>query len=157
VSDFKCSFCGKPQAECLALIQATAVFICDECVGLCVSILVEKKIDAPFKLIGDAGKLLVKLQADADAAIERARSDHAVIQDLRSKFHTVFDSVRELGLALDEPRRQRCCWCGYIAQEPVMKEHVATCDQHPAVIRLRELEAKQSKRGRRAADKDGNL
>lgn len=150
MSDFKCSFCGKPQAECLALVQASVVlFICDECIGLCVSILVEKKIDAPFKLLGDAGKLLVRLQADADAASARASADRTRVDDLRAKFRTVFDGVRELGLALEEPRRQRCCWCGHVGEESVMKDHVATCELHPAVIRLRELEAKQSKRGRR--------
>ncbi|HAH79296.1 MAG TPA: ATP-dependent Clp protease ATP-binding subunit ClpX, partial [Ruminococcaceae bacterium] len=34
-----CSFCGKPQSEVRRLIAGPGVFICDECVKLCMSIL----------------------------------------------------------------------------------------------------------------------
>lgn len=33
--DPRCSFCGKHQREVKTLIAGAAVFICDECVGLC--------------------------------------------------------------------------------------------------------------------------
>ncbi len=37
-----CSFCGKSQAEVKKLIAGPAVYICDECVGLCNDIIVEE-------------------------------------------------------------------------------------------------------------------
>ena len=38
-----CSFCGKPQDEAKKLVAGPGVCICDECIGLCVSILDEEK------------------------------------------------------------------------------------------------------------------
>lgn len=38
-----CSFCGKPQSEVKRLIAGPGVFICDECVELCMSILNDEK------------------------------------------------------------------------------------------------------------------
>jgi hypothetical protein len=38
---FRCSFCGKSQTEVKKLIAGPGVFICDECVGLCLPILAE--------------------------------------------------------------------------------------------------------------------
>ncbi len=35
----RCSFCGRGQDEVTKLISGPSVFICDECVGLCVKIL----------------------------------------------------------------------------------------------------------------------
>ena len=35
----RCSFCGKIQHEVRKLIAGPTVFICDECVGLCVDII----------------------------------------------------------------------------------------------------------------------
>jgi hypothetical protein len=36
----RCSFCDKPQGEVKKLIAGPAVFICDECVGVCSEIIV---------------------------------------------------------------------------------------------------------------------
>jgi ClpX C4-type zinc finger len=41
-SDPSCSFCGKPQPEVLQLIAGARVFICNECVQLCVRIISSK-------------------------------------------------------------------------------------------------------------------
>ena len=38
-----CSFCGKSQHEVEKLIAGPTVFICDECTGLCVSIIKDAK------------------------------------------------------------------------------------------------------------------
>jgi len=47
-NDFlKCSFCGKPQREVKKLIAGPAVYICNECVGLCNEIMVED-VDSSF-------------------------------------------------------------------------------------------------------------
>ena len=38
-----CSFCGKPQNEARRLIAGPGVYICDECIELCMSILDDEK------------------------------------------------------------------------------------------------------------------
>jgi len=38
---FRCSFCGKSQTEVKKLISGPGVFICDECVALCLPIIAE--------------------------------------------------------------------------------------------------------------------
>jgi ATP-dependent Clp protease ATP-binding subunit ClpX len=43
----KCSFCGKGQQEVKKLIAGPAVYICNECVGLCNEIMVED-VDSSF-------------------------------------------------------------------------------------------------------------
>lgn len=42
----RCSFCGKSQREVRKLIAGPMVYICDECVHLCVQILEEEPVDA---------------------------------------------------------------------------------------------------------------
>lgn len=44
-----CSFCGKYQTEVERLIAGPSVYICDECVDLCVDIINESKSDAGDK------------------------------------------------------------------------------------------------------------
>ena len=39
---YRCSFCGKAQTEVKTLIAGPGVFICDECVRLCQSIIAKK-------------------------------------------------------------------------------------------------------------------
>ena len=41
-----CSFCGKSQHEVLKLIAGPTVFICDECVELCMDIVGEARLIA---------------------------------------------------------------------------------------------------------------
>jgi ClpX C4-type zinc finger protein len=39
---YRCSFCGKAQTEVKTLVAGPGVFICDECVQLCQSIIAKK-------------------------------------------------------------------------------------------------------------------
>ena len=43
----KCSFCGKPQGRVRKLIAGPGVYICDECIGVCTSILDDELDFAP--------------------------------------------------------------------------------------------------------------
>lgn len=43
----KCSFCGKPQGRVRKLIAGPGVYICDECIGVCTSILEDELDFAP--------------------------------------------------------------------------------------------------------------
>jgi ATP-dependent Clp protease ATP-binding subunit ClpX len=46
-----CSFCGKSQYEVRKLISGPTVFICDECVMLCVDILIDTSVEARLKAV----------------------------------------------------------------------------------------------------------
>lgn len=51
-----CSFCGKSQHEVRKLIAGPKVFICDECVELCMNIITEEeKVKVAKKLLRDLG------------------------------------------------------------------------------------------------------
>ena len=41
----KCSFCGKSQKQVIKLIAGPGVYICDECIDLCVEIVEEEKVE----------------------------------------------------------------------------------------------------------------
>lgn len=49
----RCSFCGKAQTEVKKLISGPGVYICDECVGLCLPIIADETATA-----GPPGSLL---------------------------------------------------------------------------------------------------
>jgi hypothetical protein len=44
---YRCSFCGKAQTEVKTLVAGPGVFICDECVQLCQSIVAKKAATRP--------------------------------------------------------------------------------------------------------------
>ena len=47
-----CSFCGKSQHEVRKLIAGPTVFICDECVELCMDIIREETKTSGLKILG---------------------------------------------------------------------------------------------------------
>ena len=49
----KCSFCGKPQGRVRKLIAGPGVYICDECIGVCTSILDDELDFAPAEAEGE--------------------------------------------------------------------------------------------------------
>ena len=51
----KCSFCGKPQNKVRKLIAGPGVYICDECIGICSSIL-DEELGMHPELDGDAAE-----------------------------------------------------------------------------------------------------
>ena len=42
----KCSFCGKSQKQVIKLIAGPGVYICDECIELCIEIIEEEKVES---------------------------------------------------------------------------------------------------------------
>ena len=45
-NELRCSFCGKPQSQVTKLINGNGLYICDECVRLCMDILEEEAANA---------------------------------------------------------------------------------------------------------------
>ena len=52
----KCSFCGKSQKQVIKLIAGPGVYICDECIDLCVEIVEEERIEEVSES-SDVGKV----------------------------------------------------------------------------------------------------
>jgi ATP-dependent protease Clp ATPase subunit len=81
---FFCSFCGKSQTEVERLIAGPTVFICNECVSLCVEILNNKTAS------GDT------LAVDQEHQNKVARNE--LYTQLRSKMDELAKLMRELRL-----------------------------------------------------------
>jgi ATP-dependent protease Clp ATPase subunit len=82
----RCSFCGKSQTEVKTLIAGPGVFICDECVQLCQSIIAKKAAtpapqEDPDSLLPDNAPTenLLKTLAGYNGAFE---SVDAAMQDI---------------------------------------------------------------------------
>ena len=58
-----CSFCGKSQHEVRKLIAGPTVFICDECVELCMDIIKEENKDSFVKKSGRCSNATRNLQS----------------------------------------------------------------------------------------------
>ena len=69
MSEITCSFCGKTRSQVKALVSGPAMYICDECIFLCLDILEEKGIRAPQR-------------RRARSAGTPARPDSQLLQDL---------------------------------------------------------------------------
>lgn len=48
-NNLRCSFCGKTKDEVQYIIEGPTVYICNECVYMCLDILIEKSKEKPFK------------------------------------------------------------------------------------------------------------
>ena len=80
---FRCSFCGKSQTEVRELISGPGVFICNECVELCLPIIAQKPTEAgaPSSLLPDNAPTdkLLKMLAGYNGAFEAVG---AAMQDI---------------------------------------------------------------------------
>ena len=83
---YRCSFCGKAQTEVKTLVAGPGVFICDECVQLCLSIIVKNAAtqapqEVPSSLLPDNAPTenLLKTLAGYNGAFE---SVDAAMQDI---------------------------------------------------------------------------
>ena len=74
-----CSFCGKSQHEVRKLIAGPTVYICDECVELCMDIIREKHRAARLAELGPSEEIVASLVARADRA---APGNHRLKADL---------------------------------------------------------------------------
>lgn len=146
LDDMHCSFCAKPRQECSRLIAGPAsVFICDECVGLCASILVD---GAPglSPLASIAGS--VKRLHDVDrltAEIDRLSRTKALRADAANALIAARKAIDDAAEAFEMGMIAKCYWCGVINRDDAIKDHAAECDKHPAVMKLREATSRKRK------------
>ncbi len=74
----KCSFCGKSQKQVIKLIAGPGVYICDECIDLCVEIVEEEKIE-------QTSESLIVEQVPKPDEIYKFLEDYVIGQDLAKK------------------------------------------------------------------------
>lgn len=73
--EIRCSFCGKTQSEVKRLISGPNVYICDECIQVCMDILEEDH------LFDDNGVDLADIELPTPMEIKKALDDYVVGQD----------------------------------------------------------------------------
>src|SRR3989442_14473555 len=81
MDDFHCSFCGKRRREVRKLISGPRVFICDECVALCIDIIAKEeaqerpKYPRPKEIADDLDRYVIG-QSRAKKALSVAVYNH---------------------------------------------------------------------------------
>ena len=68
---YYCSFCGKSQEETAQLIAGPKVFICDECVELCMRIVLEHRTEKRPRIELTVETDFKRAQRDIDRDIDR--------------------------------------------------------------------------------------
>lgn len=85
---YRCSFCGKAQTEVRTLVAGPGVFICDECVHLCVRIIKKERkpatrqVPSPLLPEGAPTETLLKTLAGYNGAFERIDAGMQDIADI---------------------------------------------------------------------------
>ena len=80
-SKLKCSFCGKPQGQVNRLIAGPDVYICDECIHVCLDILNEHEQE----MAKSGGEVSTKYKLPKPKEITEILSDYVIEQDQAKK------------------------------------------------------------------------
>jgi ATP-dependent Clp protease ATP-binding subunit ClpX len=86
----RCSFCRKDQGAVKKLITGPGVYICDECVGLCVAIIANKEGPA-----GDSDVVRHMRSLESQSLLERVKNIEPVYQDVADHQAVIVDILRE--------------------------------------------------------------
>jgi len=95
-----CSFCGKGPRDICKLIAGPEVFICDECVSLCVDIMIEER-DGETSAAAEAQRAKWEVLVSRDAQPAAARLIRACKADPRVP-QVITDLAVALAAALDK-------------------------------------------------------
>ena len=132
----ECSFCGRSDVAKM-LAGPVGVYICNECVFLCLDVLREQGADLP-----DAAKQALSAAAKSEEHEDLRRVAKHIAENLANAsipLREAFDLLRKAGLA--GRASVECYWCNGRFREQEISEHVASCEKHPAVTALREMQA----------------
>ncbi len=94
--NLQCSFCGKTQREVKKLIAGPAVYICDECIGLCNDIIAEE-VDRHIESLGEVRSVILARLERHDLTLTR------LVEGIRRNGDmlpaAVMEAITELDLA----------------------------------------------------------
>jgi hypothetical protein len=115
-NQLKCSFCGKGQKSIKKLIAGPGVYICDECVDLCVRIIEEESADdeEPSKLDHpdvDTDEALRRMVSLHESREQVDREVAAAVRGLRAKGVTWTRIGEALGIS------KQSAWERYSGEE----------------------------------------
>ena len=85
-----CSFCGKTNDQVLKLIAGPAVFICDECVGLC-----NKIIRTPDTPPGELPKIESLDAMPTEKLLHRLKIQGTIFEYSRTGMQEIVDTLRK--------------------------------------------------------------
>lgn len=150
MAEFRCSFCAKTNHEAAVLIAGpTNVYICDECTGLCAQILVERSAQPGSRLT----VVTLAVKTVAEVSMAETLGELESLRDGRDRARAAVAAAGKALLSaadacgLDDVVGIRCVWCGVdLASKQDARDHAATCEEHPAVIRLHEIEVKAKRK-----------
>ncbi|MBQ9015683.1 MAG: ATP-dependent Clp protease ATP-binding subunit ClpX [Firmicutes bacterium] len=94
-----CSFCGRPQSQVRRLISGPDVYICDECVDLCLDLINEKEQEAAQDLIEGE-----KVHLPKPMEIAEVLSEYVIGQEAAKKTLAVavYNHYKRIHLGLDD-------------------------------------------------------
>ncbi len=84
-----CSFCGKSQDEVAKLVAGPAVFICDECIGICNRLIGQSETE-PAPVV----RLEELEQMPTDRLLSWLKIQDAVVEKSRSGLQEAVDTLR---------------------------------------------------------------
>jgi ATP-dependent protease Clp ATPase subunit len=87
---YRCSFCGKAQTEVKVLISGPGVFICDECVDLCRSV-----IDKKPRATTDGTPSLLPDNAPTETLLKTLSGYNGAFASVDAAMQDVVDILRE--------------------------------------------------------------
>lgn len=76
----RCSFCGKPQSEVRRLVAGPGVYICDECVEMCMDIITDAMNEA-----SQSSRESIRYELPKPREIFDTLSDYVIGQDAAKK------------------------------------------------------------------------
>ena len=89
---YRCSFCGKSQTEVKTLVAGAGVFICDECVQLCQSIIAKKAATQAPQEVPDS---LLPDNALTENLLKTLAGYNGAFKSVDSAMQDIVDILRE--------------------------------------------------------------
>ncbi len=91
-TQLRCSFCGKTQKEVKKLIAGPSVFICDECVFLCMEIIFDQD-DGDYEIVrkcsGSSWKLAILVKKDDGTCMIHFGGEKHFVLDFSNELNTM--------------------------------------------------------------------
>jgi hypothetical protein len=93
---YRCSFCAKAQAEVKTLIAGPGVFICDECVQLCLGIIDREAAAAKPREVPDS---LLPDHAPTDTLLKTLAGYNGAFERVDAGMQNIVDILRDRGVS----------------------------------------------------------